>query len=262
MVPSEIVAWLDSEFPNLGRDSNFVLGLPYVGFCRALNDALATIDPSLLPDARAQRDLMGCRGILLHCIESWSRDPRNSPDTVDRLSPKDQRKVLWVVWDTLKKCPDRLPPEKLTSLLFVGDESYRNQLRIDLADIEALSRGKQWKAATVMAGSLAEALLCDQVSRVPEAQRESAVKSLIGSGEFDGAPPQDFLRWNLNQYCHVCAHLGLIKKNTKTLLLEAKNFRNLVHPGRQLREGLKCSPGTALAAIAALTRVIEDLEAT
>lgn len=40
----------------------------------------------------------------------------------------------------------------------------------------------------------------------------------------------------------------------------AKDFRNLIHPGREVRKQMRCDRGTAHASFAALNLVISDLE--
>jgi len=66
-------------------------------------------------------------------------------------------------------------------------------------------------------------------------------------------------RWDLHEYIEVAAHLGIIEPETATQARQARNFRNLIHPGRAIRLGQKADRATALAALAAVEFVVRDL---
>jgi hypothetical protein len=51
----------------------------------------------------------------------------------------------------------------------------------------------------------------------------------------------------------------LLSPDTCKAALLAKDFRNLVHPGRAARLNQACNRGTAYSAVGALEHVIEDL---
>lgn len=53
--------------------------------------------------------------------------------------------------------------------------------------------------------------------------------------------------------------LGIMKKETASQTRLAKDFRNLIHPGRSQRLAQKCDRGTAYAAAASVEFVIRNL---
>jgi hypothetical protein len=57
----------------------------------------------------------------------------------------------------------------------------------------------------------------------------------------------------------VAIELKLITKETEQQCRLAKDFRNLVHPGRAKRLGQACNRATALSAVAAVEHVTVDL---
>jgi hypothetical protein len=63
----------------------------------------------------------------------------------------------------------------------------------------------------------------------------------------------------LPDYVEVAGELRIIKTDTVQQARLAKNFRNLIHPGRVIRLGQKCDRGTALSALAAVELVRRDL---
>ena len=73
----------------------------------------------------------------------------------------------------------------------------------------------------------------------------------------DYAHPEN---WHLPDYVEVSFALGDISEKAASQARLAKNFRNLIHPGRELRTRTSCDRGTAHAAFAALRLVIRDLE--
>src|SRR5439155_10909277 len=161
-------------------------------------------------------------------------------------------------------CPDEAPAPGTTELPFVTDADLRESIRLDMsAAHQGLSQG-EWKGATILAGSAVEALL---LWALQEHERKEAgivattVAALVGSKVLKGNPGSDLEgpSWHLLDYVEVAAHLGIINPDTATLVRLAKDFRNLIHPGRAARLGQKCDRATALGALAAVEAVARDL---
>ena len=72
-------------------------------------------------------------------------------------------------------------------------------------------------------------------------------------------PGLNLTDWILAELIEVAKELKVIKEGTAVQTKLAKDYRNLIHPGRTQRLGQICDRGTALAAVAALERVIADL---
>jgi hypothetical protein len=118
----------------------------------------------------------------------------------------------------------------------------------------------EWKAATVLAGSSVEALLLwDLQNRRPLAQVNAAVTTLVAGKVLHKQPPTDLEDWALHQYLEVSAQIPTIEPDTAKEVRLAKDFRNLIHPGRSQRLGTICDRGTSLACVAALEHVVRDL---
>ena len=69
------------------------------------------------------------------------------------------------------------------------------------------------------------------------------------------------LEWGLHQFVEVAGKLALIDPDTAKQTRLAKDFRNLIHPGRSIRKQRACDRGTALATTAAVELVSRDLQA-
>ncbi len=66
--------------------------------------------------------------------------------------------------------------------------------------------------------------------------------------------------WGLHQYIDVAAELDLISDESADQARLAKEYRNLIHPGRSARLAQVCDRATALSALAAVEHVVRDLE--
>jgi len=108
-----------------------------------------------------------------------------------------------------------------------------------------------------MAGAVLESLLLWAVSKYTEAQRAAAITAQKLEN-LDAAHPE---AWGLGKYIPVAQHLEAISSSTAQQARLAQNFRNLIHPGRQIRLQMKCDRGTARSALAAVDLTIRDLEA-
>jgi hypothetical protein len=134
------------------------------------------------------------------------------------------RNALATLRGLLAACPDETVSQTVSALSFLNDAGLIQDIRLDISSAEASFNSGEWKPATVMAGAALESLLLWAVSQYPEADRASAIKALqLGNLDAD--------------------------------------FRNLIHPGRQIRLQMKCDRGTARSALAAVDLAIRDLEA-
>jgi hypothetical protein len=156
----------------------------------------------------------------------------------------------------LTKCPDEGIRPSTSGLEFIDDEELRAGLRRDISSSEAALYSGQWKAATVLAGSVVEALLLWNLKKGGDIERQSAVETAKTNLGFRGSPDD----WGLDRYIQITQQLGDISQETARQADLAKDFRNLIHPGREVRKRMRCDRGTAHAALAALNLVIADLE--
>jgi hypothetical protein len=99
----------------------------------------------------------------------------------------------------------------------------------------------------VLAGAAVEALLLWAITNKKASNDiEKARRSVIAMASRD---PNN---WVLDGYIKVARALGLIEDETEKQADLAKDFRNLIHPGRSARLAKVCDRGTALSALAAV----------
>lgn len=170
--------------------------------------------------------------------------------------------ALTRLWSLIAQCPDEAISERTTKLLFIEDLPFRDNLRLDISSAESALSNGEWKAATVLSGCAIEALLLHAILKSPESQRANALetarnRSIPQLSKLDHARPDE---WSLSHYIEVALELKLIEPSTASAARLAKDFRNLIHPGREIRKKQTCDRGTALSAVAALFHVTRDIE--
>jgi hypothetical protein len=161
------------------------------------------------------------------------------------------KNALALIREALVQCPDQMPAPSTTELAFVTDQELRESIRMDIgAASDALHR-TDFKSATVLAGSAIEALLLWAL------QNGGHTHAPVGMKNKPKGPPEN---WDLAQYIEAATMLSLIEKETGEQAARAKNFRNLIHPGRARRLAMSCDRGTALAALAGVELVARDVK--
>jgi hypothetical protein len=155
---------------------------------------------------------------------------------------------------SLELLPDEQTPAATAGLPFITDLQLQDSIRADIAFANRAFSGGEWKAATVLAGAAAEALLRWAITEEklePEVERARA--AVIPKAH------KDPNRWDLDGYTKVARFLGLIDGETEKQADLAREFRNLIHPGRSTRLAKVCDRGTALSALAAVELIVRDL---
>ena len=114
----------------------------------------------------------------------------------------------------------------------------------------------EWKAATVLAGSIVEALLLWALQNKKTEAELITIAAQVGRKIDLKSKPLE--RWDLHDLIGFAHESRLISDSTKMAADQGKNFRNLIHPGRAMRLAMKCNRATALLGIGAAEAVIAD----
>jgi hypothetical protein len=257
VVPSQVMNLIERIFPQGMERHN--LGRGNAGQLSALANLADEIPDELLTmDTDSYAGFVCSVAHIRHTLAAWIGD-RSSRGNLDPIPGFPNESVVTLIQKALEKCPDEAPAPGTSELNFITDVDLRTNLRNDIGAIErALSNG-EWKAATVLAGSTIEALLLWSLSQHPPAEITGATTGLRASGQLTRQPDPNLERWDLHEYTEVAANLGIIEADTLTETRLAREFRNLIHPGRAQRIGQKCDRGTARSSVAALDHVVRDL---
>lgn len=248
VVPSQVVAFIDKVFPNILKDGakkDWHLNKVNQTDLAAILDLTDRIPEELLIlEQQKYAQYLSSIATIRQYLAIWLG---GHEQTLKKTPGYDVNPVN-LIREALSDCPDESPAPGTAELEFIDDDALRAQLRLDISSINMALVNGEWKAATVLSGSVSEALLLWRLDQDPEGVApfvEKFKKPLVG--------------WHLSQYIEAAHSLGVIDKDTATQTSLAKDFRNLIHPGREIRLGQTCNRATALSAVAAVEHVVHNL---
>ena len=103
---------------------------------------------------------------------------------------------------------------------YVSDEVFQNILERDYDEIQRCINTKAAKSVLILAGSIVEALLSDYfIENLPSGCTQSTI-----------------LNSSLANLLDLAENEGLITRSDKNLATVIKDYRNLIHPGKEVRK--------------------------
>lgn len=144
---------------------------------------------------------------------------------------------------------DGVPVTQTLEFGFIKDVGLRKLVERDYNEIQRAFVVNCHKAVIVLCGGTIEAILAALLLA-----NDSDARSA-------GAAPRkdDILAWSLSDLIEVSVELELISKSTEKLSQSVREYRNLVHPGNELRNGLSFGREEASIALEVLHIVHRDL---
>ena len=107
--------------------------------------------------------------------------------------------------------PDQQVPTTTAGLTFITDADLRESIRADIAFADQAFSGSEWKAATVLAGAVVEALLLWTINEKPSAAVQASLSKLQAANKLPKKINKDPDNWSLEIYRQIAADLGIIK---------------------------------------------------
>jgi len=132
----------------------------------------------------------------------------------------------------------------------INDPKLRRIIERDYSEIQRAYISSCWKSVIILSGSAMEAILADLLL--------SNSKQALSSQK---APNKnnDIKKWTLNNLINVAVDLELVPAGIEKMSHTVREYRNLVHPGLELRKNLKFDAEEARIAIEVLNIVQRDL---
>ncbi len=130
-------------------------------------------------------------------------------------------------------------------ITFVKDAKLRQILEADLKELQRAYDAQCLKSVVILCGAAIEAILID-------ALMQDAMVSAT-------TRPEKLLEWGLADLIAKATQRGLIEAAAGKFSHAIRDFRNLVHPGRVVREQLSIDAEEARIAIEVLNIVCRDL---
>ena len=253
--PSQVVAFIkrivpaiESHRQNQAASWDLTFDYSHAPVLAALVELIDRIPSELMPaEAAKYAELLAAVAAIRMQLNVWIESRNNSSRFGYRKELGDQHPI-GLIYRAPVGLPDKLPSRETAHLTFIDDTEFEASLRTDVSSASSALRIGEWKAATVLAGSVIEALLLWELQ---QHSPDSIPK--IRSG-----PVND---WYLSDYIKAVRQLRCLRKDTATDIEKARDYRNLIHRGASLRKEQVCDLGTAHIAVGALDHVIRDLQA-
>lgn len=260
IVPSQVVDLIDQTFPAAkeqpdNQQKRFSIDRTYAVTLAAIVALIDQIPTELL---FFTRDKFAIFTSSVAAIKLAQEEWKTRNYGLERIPGYGNKNPVSLLREILSECPDEILKQEQGYLDFIEDSDLRKNLSEDIGFINnALSNG-EWKATTVLAGATIEALLLWSLKRYDMSKIEEQVQQLLDSKHLQKNPGSNLEDWSLHPLIEVAFKFGIIHKNTARQAKLAKDFRNLIHPGREKRLQQSCNRGTALSAVAAVEFVIND----
>lgn len=129
---------------------------------------------------------------------------------------------------------------------FIADPKFRSLLERDFDELERCVEAKASKSVLLLSGSIIEALLMEFFFHNPPS---SKTKTQV-------------LKMNLHDLIDEASNMGLIKPVSKDLSTVVRNYRNLIHPGLEVRKKEKFDHDTAVVAYHLVKIIISEVRET
>lgn len=259
-VPSVVRDTIREMFPNVETGGQLVLSYGHeqavagiVAMVDQIPDNLLTLEP------RQFARFLAAKEVLRTAVNFWQAHG-SSGAPVTKIPGLGSLSPMKIVYDALGKCRDEPMAKDPDTLRFVTDLELRQSLLVDLGAIERAISNAEWKGATVIAGSVVEALLLwGLLERCDPDRVQDAIAAAVSAKDLPRRPPEDLTKWDLGALVPVAGHASLITGDTRKQCDLARRFRDFIHPGRERRLAMVCDRGTALTAEAAVEAVVRDL---
>jgi hypothetical protein len=180
-----------------------------------------------------------CRSALASAIPAWNLG------SIQPIYGVGGKNAIARIRQLLSKCPDEPLPSDPEFPFVTNDDTrlgIEDRLRAAWIDFKAA----EWLGATTFAAVVLEAILLWEVKRLRNMGRAAHKK----------VPEQ----MDLSELIDVSASENSISPDSAKQAHLARDARNLIHPGKVARSGSPCDKSTALAALAAVYRVANDLK--
>jgi len=138
---------------------------------------------------------------------------------------------------------------------FVSNKKLRESIDRDFAELQLAKKASASKTRLILSGGLVEALLLDALER----NKDKALKATAAEKDSKGKL-KSLDDWTLSTLINVAAELSLISDGSAKLSGVIRDFRNLVHAGKERRGDYVIGSHEAEAAEAGLSAVIRDLQ--
>ena len=135
----------------------------------------------------------------------------------------------------------------MNDLDFITDEVLRGMIDRDLKEMNLCFEHGIYKSAVILAGSIIEAILVDYFlayEQLPKLSKQKIIRASLDK----------LIYWASNE------NVNLITEDTKATAHVIRYYRNLIHPGAELRLKIVADKNTAQVAIGLVGIIIKEIK--
>lgn len=126
---------------------------------------------------------------------------------------------------------------------FISNNNFREILERDFEELNICVENNCLKSVLLLSGSIIEAILIDYFIHFP----------------IDGYTQSRILKMDLSTLIDKAYESNLITSSTKDLSIVIKNYRNLIHPGREIRTSQTFDKDTSDVAKSVLNMIVKEI---
>jgi len=143
---------------------------------------------------------------------------------------------------------ETVPVTEIREFGFIRDKDLRKIIERDYLEIQRAYIARCWKSVIILCGSAIETVLTDLL--LQDAKRAESASQ---------APKHDISRWDLADLINVSVELKGVSGGVEKLSHSIREYRNLVHPGNEIRNKLAFGEEEAKISIEVLHIIHRDL---
>lgn len=149
----------------------------------------------------------------------------------------------------------RTPDAATSDFRFMKNSTLKGIVERDYAELQKVSTVGAAKSRYVLCGGLIEGLLLDALLQ-NETKAKSANRSAKLKGGLQAKPLEE---WNLGELIDVAVELKIIDTDAQQFSHGVRNYRNLIHPGKEMRSNQKVAREEADISAKVLEIIIREL---
>jgi hypothetical protein len=144
---------------------------------------------------------------------------------------------------------------------FLHDRGLKVIIERDYSELSSiLLPDGAWKSVVIMAGSILEAILFDVLTN-PRFNSRAVSSTKVPTNNHTGLPITDLEKWRLQNLIEVAEDISILPpKRAKSIDQVLRDYRNFVHPKREVKSQHACTEAEALMAKGGLDGVCNHLE--
>lgn len=147
------------------------------------------------------------------------------------------------------------------SFSFIVDGDLRKIIERDYRELKLrVFPAGAWKSSVVLAGSILEAILFDQLAKDPATKQAALLSRKAPKDKAGKVKDLDAGDWKLFDLIEVATDISLLPADrSKSIDQILRDYRNFVHPKKEIRAKYPCTEAEALLALGALDTVCNVL---